>query len=572
MKKELLSFIRDRWSVGKTTITISIPTLLAILSIISGRLDILWLTLYIFTIFFVGSNSLNILLAREKLSATAIASSGSTKKSVEKYPRLVPYAKIGLVISILLIPLFGFVSPFNQPVNIFFYGTPTPSPTITPTPAPSPIPTLTSTPRPLSDFLYYMIVLDASENMQEAFHGQSKWLVAQNILAEIIKGLNPDAKYGLVVVGGSDSSGIGNPCGDPSTSAISFSTRDTVWNYFTELQPKGGGSFYKAFTLAKTQLEGLSKDDIRTLIYITGAVDACETENEWTALENIVAIPDTTVGLFSQIIILEEDGFKSQTIAERLNNLSENVNAQAPQAIQDVQGGGVTIVNVIKNVNNYVSEAVAAREPVTLISTSTSTFTPKPGATTTTPAVTVVLPTSTFTPIPPPIIPPTSIPPTQTPSQTTTVCQSTRPYLNTASYGGTATIYSPAHCSTGHLPEYPIYTSGVYSGIPEGSVVWVLVYAQNGLYYPQSPNACAVPAPPPNQGGGSWNVDSYLGLQANPEPEWFDIVVVVTDQATSDFLSNWLDTGCPNNFSGIDRAVLSQMNITEKAFITVRTR
>jgi MinD-like ATPase involved in chromosome partitioning or flagellar assembly len=150
---------------------------------------------------------------------------------------------------------------------------------------------------------------------------------------------------------------------------------------------------------------------------------------------------------------------------------------------------------------------------------------------------------------------------------------SSRTYLQgTASYSGQVTINNPANCTTAYEPETAIDTRGAYSRIPPGTLIWVLIYPPNGLYYPQSPNACATPiAPPPIQGGGNWNVDTFLGLKGNP-PEWFDIVVVLTDQTTSDYLSDWLHDGCLAGFSGIEPAVLEQMDITEKAYITVQTK
>ena len=66
-------------------------------------------------------------------------------------------------------------------------------------------------------------------------------------------------------------------------------------------------------------------------------------------------------------------------------------------------------------------------------------------------------------------------------------------------------------------------------------------------------------------------MDIYLGLKGN-QPEWFDIVIVLTDQTASDFLSNWLRNGCSAGFSGINPTVLNQMNITEKTYITVQTK
>lgn len=143
------------------------------------------------------------------------------------------------------------------------------------------------------------------------------------------------------------------------------------------------------------------------------------------------------------------------------------------------------------------------------------------------------------------------------------------PILVGPSYGGSVIINTPENCSSGIAPQTPIFTSGIYSNIPEGTTIWVLIYAPDGLYYPQSPNSCAG-APPPNQAEGSWNVDSYFGLTGD-QPKQYDVVVVLADQAASDFLSNRLASSCPNNFRGIDPSILSSLNITEKVFITIQT-
>ena len=206
--------------------------------------------------------------------------------------------------------------------------------------------------------------------------------------------------------------------------------------------------------------------------------------------------------------------------------------------------------------------------------TATSTHSPTydPSATKTATYTPTFLPTHTPTNTKTKTKTPTATP-TLTPTATPTGCQSTRSTLQTGvSYAGTVSINTPANCTVDYVPESPVDTRGTYSGIPTDTTIWVLVYPPNELYYPQSPNACATPiAPPPIQGGGNWNVDTYLGQKGNP-PQWFDIVVVLTDQTASDYLSNWLHDGCTQGFSGIEPSVLEGMNITEKTFITVRTK
>ena len=421
LRDEFLVLIQDRWAWARNGVSISLPAIISVLLAIQGKPNVLIVGLYIFFFLLIVINSIYVLVVKDKEKYIFV---GDKKKYSAKYPSLQLWAIWSLILTNVLTLAFIFLPPLNKTFVIVAYGTPTPTATLSPTPTqtltitPSPTITLTPSPQPISDLLYYMIVLDASEKMNESFHGQSKWHVAVNTLIQIINGLNPRAHYGLVIVGGSNSSGLGDPCGDPSTPAIPFSNsnmaRETVWNHVGNLQPQGGGSFYRAFTLAKTQLEDLSRDKIRTLIYITGSSDNCETEDEWNAMKNIVDIPDTTVGIFSQIIILDNNGLKSQTLADKFNSLSKNVNAQAPQTIQDVQDG-VTIVNVVKNVNIFVENEIVARATdipsnPNLTFTPSSTLTPITGFSTppSPTSVLIILPTNTLTAIPPTPIPPPS--------------------------------------------------------------------------------------------------------------------------------------------------------------------
>jgi hypothetical protein len=113
-------------------------------------------------------------------------------------------------------------------------------------------------------------------------------------------------------------------------------------------------------------------------------------------------------------------------------------------------------------------------------------------------------------------------------------------------------------------------STGTYRDTPPDSIVWLLAYAPDGLYYPQSPDACE--REPPIQGGGDWFVPLYLGEEGGP-PQWFDIVVVITDKDTSDFLGEWVKEGCDRGkYHGIAPEVLERKGLTEKDSIVVQTR
>ena len=312
----------------------------------------------------------------------------------------------------------------KKTTRIAWFGTPTLTPTQTMTPTVSP--TFTWTPSPQSESVthYYMIVLDASINMQESFDGQSKWGAALVALSSMFEALNRHSNYGLVVVGGSSENSGTDDCSEPSTPIIPFVndqqvflSRDTLQmeDLITEinrLQPIGGGSLYAAFALAKQQLDDLPANTVKSMIFITGSNDTCKGRDEWRELERVLQLPNL-VGLYSEIIILDEDaGLITQNIAERINGLSETVNVQVSennQQLQQITG------NVINQVNQHVEEQQATlgnnpTENVISISPPTSA-----------PPVVVVVPPPTLTAIPPTQIPPTPKPPTAIPQPTNTL-------------------------------------------------------------------------------------------------------------------------------------------------------
>ena len=318
------------------------------------------------------------------------------------------------------IPLMAAIAGFLADVFTIKSGIPTitPTPTQIPTIAPSltitpsSTPTITpsaTVPPPASASDYYMIVLDASETMQESFDGRSKWRAALESISIILEGLNPNSHYGLVLVGGSDAGGNADSCGNPSEPVLSFGSKENIQTEISNIQPVGGGSFFNGFVLARRQLEDLPANTVKTLIYNTGSSDACESRNEWSDLERILSLPNA-VGLYSEIIILDEDGLRSQTIAEQINSLSENVNVQAPQNNQELRD--TTNTNVVDNVTDYVNtetESIASQTPGPVSAdpdtpTPTPTFTP-----TNTPTIGPIItltntPSKTSTPTPTPTL------------------------------------------------------------------------------------------------------------------------------------------------------------------------
>jgi hypothetical protein len=147
---------------------------------------------------------------------------------------------------------------------------------------------------------------------------------------------------------------------------------------------------------------------------------------------------------------------------------------------------------------------------------------------------------------------------------------STRPPLRgTGNFPGEVKILTPTNCITGLQAESRVDATGTYTRTPTETVVWVLAYSPEDLYYPQSPNARE--GKPPLQVGGYWQVPLYLGKKGGL-PEWFDIVVILTDEAVSQWLGDWVKEGYQNGeYEGISADLLNVMAITEKAAIVVQT-
>jgi len=312
----------------------------------------------------------------------------------------------------------------REEIGIALHGTSTPTPTNTPSSTPISTSTYTQipspTPTPKEHGIYYMIVLDASLRMLETFETESKWDAALRAVNAILEGREREANYGLVVIGGSQSQGGANPCDQPSTVAVPFSSRDSVVNHINQLQPSGGGSIFTAFNLAKDQFRALPENTVHTLVFITGSSDACESRDEWMDLQRSFNFPGGIgIELYSKIIVLEKNAVISRTIEEQFDNLSANLNVQAPQTIfQLVQTNNTVINNVSNYVNITVSSFLTSTPPM---STSTNPVTPKPGPIITLPpgpeAITITpsytpsfIPswtpslTPSFTPIPPPLV------------------------------------------------------------------------------------------------------------------------------------------------------------------------
>jgi len=115
-----------------------------------------------------------------------------------------------------------------------------------------------------------------------------------------------------------------------------------------------------------------------------------------------------------------------------------------------------------------------------------------------------------------------------------------RPKISgTTDYSGELTIAAPEDC-TADLPTGPSTAMGTYSEDLEGREIWILAYASDRKYYPQSSNACETL--PATAAEGRWEAGLFFGGAG----ERLDIVATVTDvdsEASQEF-KNWLKTGC----------------------------
>lgn len=302
---------------------------------------------------------------------------------------------------------------------------PTPYPTALTPLTPTTIPSFTPT-SPASS-VYYMIVLDASEQMNESFASQTRWEAARETAQAIVDGLEPDAKYGLALIGGSATTEGIDPCNEPSVARTPFSARTNVSDQLSRLQPAGGGSLYSAFFLARRQFETLATNTVKTLIVITDGVDECPGQNEWQGLESLFRVMDEAgLEFHSEIVVLAE-GLDSQTqdVVKRIDDSSADVNFWLPSDVTALQSTDET---VLENVKSYVDLALATRPtetpdslgftltpesglPTNTLSASSYTLTPIPGLQTNTPGASsftitpkpgtaTFTPTVTFTPVP----------------------------------------------------------------------------------------------------------------------------------------------------------------------------
>ena len=293
-----------------------------------------------------------------------------------------------------------------------------PSEAVTLTPPPTATSIQQSTPTPLANAVYYMIVLDSSKNMTKGFDGSTQWDAAHETVKTVLAGLELNANYGLVVIGGSPSAEGSDPCSEPSVVRLPFSTESKMNEQLSTLEPDGSGSISTAYALAQRQMTGLPGYTIRVLIYITGTTDGCNSRDEWNELRQQLDFnASEKEDFYSEIIVVDEEPDPAiQKLANRYGKSSDNVNFQFLQSNAEVSD---VSDNVLTNVATYVDDVIATR-PTESPLVSSFTLTPRTTTVTYTPTITST-PTLTSTPTvtaTPSIGPTPTITSTWTPSAT----------------------------------------------------------------------------------------------------------------------------------------------------------
>jgi hypothetical protein len=129
-------------------------------------------------------------------------------------------------------------------------------------------------------------------------------------------------------------------------------------------------------------------------------------------------------------------------------------------------------------------------------------------------------------------------------------------------------ITSMEHCADNLPTATSIPLAGTYSGDLTNKEIWVLVYAPDLKYYPQSTDACANISTPFTN--GKWSEIIRLGRESVPEV--FIIVTVVTNigSPASEAFHNYLTVGCKSgSYQGL---TLIPSGATELDSIIVHTR
>lgn len=273
------------------------------------------------------------------------------------------------------------------------------------------------TPTSAASAVHYMLILDASASMAGDFGGRDQWEAALESAQTILAGLEPNANYGLTVLGASLTTPGVDLCNEPSAALVPFSAPAVVNGQLAHLTPQGGGSLTAAFFSAYRQFEGLPADTVKALIIITESEDACPGQDEWRGLENLLQAAREAGSVFhTEIIVLAPASDPDLDFAAtRIMRASSLVGMQLPADNAELEEATLAAQ---ARLQEYVAAALAGRPtataeslaftftpdsglPTNTLAASSFTLTPRPGTATFTPTVTLTLvprtPTQTLT-------------------------------------------------------------------------------------------------------------------------------------------------------------------------------
>jgi hypothetical protein len=139
----------------------------------------------------------------------------------------------------------------------------------------------------------------------------------------------------------------------------------------------------------------------------------------------------------------------------------------------------------------------------------------------------------------------------------------TAPLISNTDLPGDVLITSP-------VDQAPVVHSTTVRGTYSSdalAAIWVLVYATDGRWYPQSPDACR--GKPASKANGQWKTPSVFGAKNANIDEPFDTLAVLADAQASRFFSTTLVQWCKmNRYPGLVTIELPQ-GIVERSRIRV---
>ena len=113
---------------------------------------------------------------------------------------------------------------------------------------------------------------------------------------------------------------------------------------------------------------------------------------------------------------------------------------------------------------------------------------------------------------------------------------------------------------------------GNATGVPPDSVLWAMVYAPEGKYWPQSPTGCQTLLGTPIKEDGQWEIPNILfGGEGELQ---FDVAVLLTDSGSEidEFFKEYLKTACQTgDYPGLAPSELPA-ELSEAASVTVIAR